>query len=33
VCQAASAFGDQACQRLCLCKDTLPPAPTCGAVP
>jgi hypothetical protein len=33
VCQAASAFGDHPCQRLCVCQDALPPEASCAAVP
>jgi hypothetical protein len=33
VCRPASPFGAQPCQRLCLCRDTLPPAAVCSAPP
>jgi hypothetical protein len=33
VCRAASSFGDNPCQRLCVCQDALPPEASCAAVP
>ena len=33
VCRAASPFGAHPCQRLCLCRDALPPEAVCAAPP